>query len=249
MEIVKYKKTKNNTYELTLDNGSILHLFDDIIIKYELLIKKSITNEEIAQITLHNEQYEAYYKALSYLNKKHRSELEIEKYLTKAEYNKKSIAEAIKKLTDEGYLNKKIYLTSYINDQINLTNNGPEKIKYNLINLGFSEDEIEIDYDFSKKIENLIAKKVRQNHKLSSNNLKLNLTHYLINQGYPKDMFAHYLDDIKVDNRELIKKDYTNILKKYQNKYTEKKLSLVIKDKLYKKGYNVEEISEVMRDD
>jgi len=249
MEIIKYRKIKDNLYELDLDNGTILKFYDDTIIKYSLLLKKNITNNELEQITKYNDQLAAYYLALRYLNRKMRSRLEIEKYLDKAEYNQKIINETIKKLEKEGYLNNQKFITSYINDQLNLTYHGPEKIKHNLIKLGFSENEISIEKDFNDKIKLLIEKKLKLNRKYNTVTIKMNIKNYLINLGYSKEMFMHYLEDIKLNDQNLIKKDYEILLKKYQKKYDNKKLKLFIRDKLYKKGYNIDEISVVINDE
>ena len=246
MEILKYKKLRTNIYELDLDNGSVLKLYDDTIIKYELLLNRGLDNKKLAEVIKYDDTLDAYYVALKYLNKKMRSHLEIKKYLVGKEFDKQIIDQTIKKLTEEGYLNQQKFIQSYISDQVRLTANGPDKIKYNLIKLGFREEEIVIDYDFSKKIETLINKKIKLNHKLSTNSLRINISNYLINLGYPNFLFAEYLTNIKVNDEFLIKKDYEILLKKYGKKYDKYKLNLFIRDKLYKKGYNNEEIAEVM---
>ncbi len=248
MKIETYKKIKNNEYELIIDNGTVVKLYDNTILRYNLLIKKEFSEREFKEITQYNDEQAAYYLSLKYLNKKLRTKLEIEKYLKKKEFNSKSINQAIKRLTDEGYLNNKKFAESYINDEYNLTNNGPGKIKYNLIKLGISEDEIIIDKDFSFKIEKLINKKIKLNNKLSTYALKLNITNYLINLGYPQEMFINYLEDITVDDSNLIKKDYEILKKKYARKYDKYKLESFIKDKLYKKGYQIEAINSIFND-
>ena len=45
MKIISYKKIKQNKYEVTLSNNESVLLYDDIILKYELLTKKEIDNE------------------------------------------------------------------------------------------------------------------------------------------------------------------------------------------------------------
>ena len=249
MEIIKYRKIKNNLYELELSNGTKLKLYDDTIIKYDVLLKNSLTAKELAEITEYNDKLASYYLALKYLNRKLRSRLEVEKYLKKAEYDDNTIKWTIDKLTKEGYINNQKFITSYINDQLNLTANGPDKIKHNLIKLGFKEDEIYIDYDFSEKIKKLIDKKLKLNRKYNTQAIVMNITNYLINLGYPKNLFNEYLKEIKVDDTSLIKKDFDLLMKKYQKKYDNRKLKLFIRDKLYKKGYNIEEISVVINDD
>jgi regulatory protein len=249
MEIRKFKKSKDNLYELEFDDGIIIKLYDDVIVKYNLLINKKIDNKTLKEITDYNDSLSAYYMAIKYLNIKLRSELEIKQYLEKKEYSKDIIDKTIAKLNKDGYLDHKIYLKSYINDNLNFNNYGPLKIKFNLVKLGFKEEEINpyLNISFNKKISSLINKKVKLNHKLSTSALKLSISNYLINLGYPKELFINYLDKIKVNDQEQIKKDYNLLYNKYKNKYDKDKLMYFLKDKLYKKGYNIDEISEVIK--
>lgn len=248
MKIKEYKKIKGNEYVLIFDNDLNISLYDDLIIRYGLLLNKEITNKKLTEITLENDNLKAYYLSLKYINKKMRSTLEIKKYLTKLGFDSKNINKTINKLTKEKYLNNQKFIESYINDQYNLTNNGPEKIKRNLIKLGIKEEEIVINKDFNTKIKSLITKKTKLNHKLSTNALKLNITNYLINLGYSKEEFIDELENIKMNDQILIKQDYDKIFKKYQHKYDAYKLKMIIKEKLYQKGYSTDSINELVND-
>ncbi len=251
MEIKKFKKLKNNIYELELDNGSLVKLYDDVIVKYSLLINKKIDGKLLDEITKYNTSLDAYYLSLKYISKKLRCEKEIEKYLTKLEFNKDVIDKTISKLNKDGYLKHDIYIKSYINDIYNFNNYGPDKIKFNLRELGFNLNEIEPyleDKDFRSKAIKIIDKKVKANHKLSNYMLKQNISNYLINLGYPKDIFYDYLDNIKINNKVILIKEASNYIKKYSKKYENKELLYFVKDKLYKKGYNSDEIDEVLNE-
>ena len=251
MEIKKFKKLKNNIYGLELDNGSLVKLYDDVIVKYSLLINKKIDNKLLDEITKYNTSLDAYYLSLKYISKKLRCEKEIEKYLTKLDFNKDVIDKTISKLNKDGYLKHDIYIKSYINDIYNFNNYGPDKIKFNLRELGFNLNEIEPyleDKDFRSKAIKIVDKKVKANHKLSDYMLKQNISNYLINLGYPKDIFYDYLDNIKINNKDILVKEASNYIKKYSKKYENKELLYFIKDKLYKKGYNSNEIDEVLNE-
>ena len=251
MEIKKFKKLKNNIYELELDNGSLVKLYDDVIVKYSLLINKKIDNKLLDEITKYNTSLDAYYLSLKYISKKLRCEKEIEKYLTKLDFNKDVIDKTISKLNKDGYLKHDIYIKSYINDIYNFNNYGPDKIKFNLRELGFNLNEIEPyleDKDFRSKAIKIIDKKVKANHKLSNYMLKQNIANYLINLGYPKDIFYDYLDNIKINNKDILVKEASNYIKKYSKKYENREFLYFVKDKLYKKGYNSNEIDEVLNE-
>ena len=76
--------------------------------------------------------------------------------------------------------------------------------------------------------------------------LKQNISNYLINLGYSKDMFIDYLNKININNKEYILKDFDKLINKYKNKYNDKELRYVLKNKLFIKGYSTEEIEEVL---
>lgn len=246
MIIKNYKKLKNNEYELTLDNGTSIFLYEETIIKYNLLINKNINQKELELILKDNDNYYAYYAALNYLNKKMRTEYEIKKYLENKDYETVVINDTINILKKQGYLNNDQYIELYINDQYHLTNNGPEKIKYNLIKLGIDETKINIDKDFDHKIKKIITKKVKLNTKLSTKSLILNISNYLINLGYHPEMFQPYLENITTNDDKFIKKEYQKLYNQNKNKYDQNKLIFILKDKLYKKGYDLDLINKTI---
>ena len=251
MEIKKYKKDKNNTYKVYIDD-EVITLYDDVIIKYNLLIKKDIDINKFNEITEYNDFLEGYYKSIKYINKKLRTELEIRKYLNKLEIKSKEIDELIKLLYKDGYLNKELYLKAYINDGYNLTNNGPEKIKKDLINLGYTNDEINdylYKFDWDIRIEKIINKKIKQNHRLSNNILKTKLLNDIIKLGYEKECILCYLNKINFNSDEdILIHEYNKIKNKYISKYEGNELEYKIINYLYKKGFNIEDIKRCINE-
>ena len=248
MEIKEYKKLKSNIYEIKFKSGEAVKLYDEVILNYNLLITKNISNKEYEEIIKYNKSLDAYYLSLKYLNSKQRCEKEIRDYLKKKDFSHDTIDKTIDKLNKYNYLDRDLYVKSYINDKYNFGISGPLKIKRELLNLGFTDEEIDkyLNKDFNEKIDKIIQKKIKNNNKLNEYNLKINITNYLTNLGYPKEMFAEYLNDIKVDNKVIIKKDIEKLIKKYQKKYQGKELYYFIKRKLYQKGYREEEIGDVL---
>ena len=102
MKIISYKKKNINTYEVTLSNNESVVLYEDIILKYELLLKKDITKIELGKAKNENEKYFIYYEALKYISKKMRTEKEIRNKFK--EYQKDSLNYAIERLKKEKYL-------------------------------------------------------------------------------------------------------------------------------------------------
>ena len=127
MKIEKYKFLGNGRYQIVIDGVKYI-IYEDIILKYNILSKNIITKNDLDNYLKDNVYYEAYYKAVKYIEIKLRSEFELKKYLVKFGYDENIVSKVINALKKDGYLNEEVYVEAYINDQINLKNVGPLKI-------------------------------------------------------------------------------------------------------------------------
>ena len=59
MKIGKYTKLKSNKYSVLID-GITVKLYDDVIVKYELLRLKEIDEKLFSEITEYNDRLEAF---------------------------------------------------------------------------------------------------------------------------------------------------------------------------------------------
>ena len=83
MKIEKFSKSKNSMYILTLDNSDKIKIHEDLILKYELLLTKTVDNNLLEQLLMENQIYEIYEIALKYLKIRLRSRKELKNYLIK----------------------------------------------------------------------------------------------------------------------------------------------------------------------
>jgi len=251
MKIEKYRKLTGNKYEVVVD-GIVYKMYDDVIVHYELLRNKNIGDGEFKKIVSYNDQLEAYYKAIGYITKKMRTEKEIEKYLGK--YDKEIIKETIEKLKKDGYLDDELYLKSYISDQVYLGNSGPNKIRRDLKQLGFKEEDIDKkleeyeDKVWIDKIDKIISKKLLVNHKYGKNKLQEKIVYDLGNMGYPRTMIEEVLEgkDIFI-NDEVIRKEYDKLYVKLGRKYEGRELEYQLRMRLLQRGFSSEEIDILSR--
>ena len=87
------------------------------------------------------------------------------------------------------------------------------------------------------KLDRLVNKKIKTTKGCSGNVLKQKLINYFINEGY-------YLKDIEriLENKDFntgnVKKEYDKLYNRYFKKYSGYELDMIIKQKLYQKGYN-----------
>ena len=63
MKITKYKKVGKNRYNVYLEDSQIC-LYEEIILKYNLLLKSDINIEELSNMIDENKYYEAYHMLL-----------------------------------------------------------------------------------------------------------------------------------------------------------------------------------------
>lgn len=253
MKILKYKKMSKGRYKVTFDTNELI-LYEDVIIKNNLLAIKDVTLQLLEKIIEENKHYEVYDVALSYIDIKMRCVSELKDYLEKKSFDSIIIDEVIERLITEGYLNEKRYIEAYINDKISLTNLGPYKIKRNLIDLSLPENLIDdylsiIDYNvWKEKLQKIINKRVSLMKNKSIMMIKNKLKVDLFNLGYQNELIEELLNNINKDDEASLKKEYTKAYTKYSKKYNDQSLNTKIKNHLYKKGYNIDDINQIINE-
>lgn len=244
MKIESFRKQKNGMYKLIFEDQKDIIIHEDLIIKYNLLTHKEINEKFLEQLRKENQKYEAYNMALKYINIKLRSNKEIYIFLMRKGIDTPLINEVINLLIKQNYLNDEIYTTSFINDQITLTKNGPLKIRKELDFKGIPENIIKkkmlvfTNELIIERIKYLIDKKIKMNKNKGSYILKQKISNDLINMGYYKEDITSVLNDIKIeDSEDMIKKEYDKLYKKLSKKYKGIELDSQIKQRLYQKGF------------
>ena len=201
MKIEKYKKLKDDKYRLTLDNGTIIDVYEEVIIKNNLLYKKEIDLNLLKEIENNNTYQESYNMALKYITVRLRSINEIEVYLKKKNINDKIINYTIDRLIKNNFLNDEIFTKAFIRDKLNFTTMGKYKLINELKILKVDENIIsnyieEIDNDiWYERIDKLINKYLKSNKKYSGNILKNKIYIYLVNLGYDKSLVINSLNN------------------------------------------------------
>lgn len=248
MKIEKIKKS-GPKYKLTLDNGEVINTYDDVILKNNLLFDKNIDSDLLNKINTDTVYYESYNKAIKMISRRLRSEYEIKKYLDKCmvtEVDRDKIIETLKRI---GLIDDYRFAKAYTNDKINLSLDGPYKIsrslgEFKVDNSIISEVISSIDENIVlEHLNKVINKKVSSNTKYSEFILKQKLMTYLINLGYDRGMINSVLCDVHVSNNVSIK-EMEKIYKKISMKYDGDELFYKLKNKLFSKGYKLEEINK-----
>lgn len=246
MKIRNIKKV-GNKYKIILDTDEVITTNDHVIINNNLLYEKKLNKKELEKIKEDTNYYENYDKILKMINRKIRSEHEIRKYLNKNEVSKIDQDKMINTLKEVGLINDEIFAESYVNDKINLTLDGPYKIKKELedhqINSLYIENTLN---NFTQdlidcKLDKIINKKVKSNTKDTTYIFKQKMMLYLSNLGYSREDIIYHLDNVKLNNN--LEKEMKKIYNKLKIKYEGYTLYNKLKQKLYAKGFTMEEIN------
>ena len=248
MKVIKYKKLANSRYKVYLEDSHELLLYEDVILKYNLLIRKDIDEKLIIEMDKYNQECDVYYVALNSIKNRFRSIYELRGILLKKEYPLDLVESAIEKLIKQGYLNDRSYCKSFINNQMITTNNGPYKIIRELnekkVDSSIVYEEILVfnDEEQISRIKKLIDKGIRSNHTRGGVVLKQKIYNDLKNLGYDISIINNIISSYDFgNNNDIAKKEYDKLYRKYSRKYSGEELKYKIREKMYLKGLSYEE--------
>lgn len=251
MKINKIIKTKDNKYKILIDS-EIIVTYDNVILDNDLLYKKELDSKLYDKIIQDTKFYEVYNKTVKYIMKKLRSEKEIRLYLLKYELSYDEIEKIIIKLKDINLINDVNYTKSYINDQIYLSKNGLNKIKQNLLNQDIPIELIENELSkidnslIDERLEKIILKRIKSNKKYSEFELKNRILKEVVSLGYSKEKAIYIIENNIVADNSIIEKEYSRVYNKLSNKYSGSELEIKIKQKLYSKGFSMDDINNMI---
>lgn len=248
MKIEKYKKTTKGRYKIYLDDGRELLLYEDAILKFGLLLKKEILEKDIMEVELFNQECDVYHVGLESINHRFKSVYDLKETLLKKEYPLEMVEKAIDKLLNQGYLNDRSFVKSFINNKIITTNNGPYKIRRELgehrVDSSIIEDELVV-FDEETQLEKIrkVANRLyNSNRNRGGSVLKKKIVNDLVNLGYDTLTISKVINEFDFTNdKDIAKKEYEKLYKKLSRKYEGKELEYKIKEKLYQKGLYYED--------
>ena len=245
---MKYKKGSKGKYKVVLEDGRELSFYEEVILKYQLLIKKEIDDELLIEADQYNQECDVYYVALHSIENRYKSIFELRMWLKKKEYPDELIEKAIDTLKRQGYLNDLSYAKSYVNTQMITTHNGPYKIMRDLqdkkVDSDYINEAIEV-FSFEEqeeRVRKLIEKDIRSNHTKGGIVLKQKIYNRLKLLGYDISVLNKVIEGFSFGNDSMIaKKEYDKLIRKYSRKYEGEELKRIVNEKMYLKGLKYEE--------
>lgn len=248
MKILKYKKQANGRYKIQLDSGLDIELYEETILKFELLIRKSISEDLLMEISKYDKEWEIYYTGIKALRTRFRSVKELKELLLSKGYEALFVNKVVDKLIEQRYLDDRSFTKGYINSQMITSSRGPNRIMGDLVNKGvdssiINEEILCFTEDLQiEKINKIINTSLKGNRTRGGVVLKNKITNDLVNAGYRMSTINKAISDYSFSNdSEIAKREYLKLYKKYSRKFSGKELEYKIKEKLYQKGLSYED--------
>ena len=253
MKIERIKKVGASKYQLILQNKDVITTYEDVILKHNLLYHKEIDEDLLPQLLKETKHSDIYYQSVKKLTSKFMSEKEYRKWLKKFELKKEEEVACVSRVKDVGLLNDQAYACAYVRDKARLSKYGKEKIEQDLKDQGIGEEvrkhalqEIDEIWMY-EKLEHAILKKISQNHRYSNRQLKQKIISEFMSLGFLKADILEVLSHVKWEEEtKLLEREYEKILVRAKRKYQGNELVKYVKNKLYQKGFSLEQIEACM---
>lgn len=255
--IYEIKDSMNEVIFLFDESEIILELSDKIIKSYELEVGKEISKETFDILKDHEQVTRAYNKALKFLTVKDYTYNQMKKKLMDSgNYDDAQLDITLELLQNKNLINDEEYTVNYLKRCTRL-GVGLNKAIYNLRNYGVS-DEI-IDQCLEKNSfddEYLAATKIidtyyNRNIGFSYKAMLKKIRDKLYIKGFTNEAIEKALSDYDFEfdyekEHNALEKEFIKQKKKYSKKYDTNQLKEKIINNLLRKGYNYEDIKEIM---
>lgn len=237
-----------------------IELSDHMIKQYMLKEGLSVDYDMIESLRDQNKAKEAYNKALNYLTyKDYTYKMMKEKLSSKMELSDIQLDMAMNYLEKKKFIDDRTYTQNYIT-QSQEKKIGINKIVNELKNRGVSPFIIEEcleDYDYDKEYQqalSLVDKMYKENNKYSINELKNKMRNRLYQRGYNQELIEQVVNDFEFNypplhTYNLLKKEYAKIYNRYSKRYEGDLLKQKIITFLVSKGYDYDEIVNVVEEE
>ena len=257
-KIAQQKKQKNR-YSIFLDNEYAFGVAEDVLISFQLAKGKTLTKEEIADITEGDEYSRAYSLALNFLSYRMRTIQEMEDYLQKKEIPELWQQRIIVKLLEDKLLDDAAFAGAYVRDRIHQTTKGPKIIRQELVRKGIKPEianQALEQYDADQQYEQALKvlkkerrKKAKHAHKKQEEQLKVKL----LQQGFESDVinrvFAENQPEFDLEEEAMIfQKQADKLHRKYAKKLSGFDLEMKLKQALFQRGFQQEMIEPYIKD-
>lgn len=194
-------KKRVNVY---VDDLFTIGIDEELKFKHKLEVGMEVNDDFIKEVLKAEEQNKVTNHALNLLSFRQRSEKEIYTSLKKKGYEDFYIENAIAYCKEQKYLDDRAFAKAFIRDKINLNKLGEQRIKYELLRKGISQDIIDdvLILDEDEQFEaafQLAEKRLPSYRKDDRNATYRKLSGFLQRRGYSFDIVSKVMREILKD--------------------------------------------------
>lgn len=253
---ITVQKKNQNRYNIFLDNVYAFAVEEDVLIKYNLMKGKDLSEQDITRIQHEDDIRKAYHSAIHFLSYRMRSAQEIRAHLLKKEWSDSIIDVVLLELKDRKYIDDLEFAKAYVWTYVNSGKKGPLVIKRELINKGIAEDKINralAEYDKRRQISDAVRlgnKYVNQYKKHSELMLRQKLERTLSTKGFPSDVIQNAMEAIDYEKDEMheweaLWSEAMKMKRRYK-KYTGFEYRQRMQQALFRKGFTMDLINRFL---
>ena len=204
MKIIKYEKKGNDQYKIYLENNQTINLYENVILKHNLLYKKEIDKSLLEKLDTDNFKEDIYNKCIKYISVRIRSTYEIKEYLKRKNIDNLEIENIIEKLQKNNFINDEDFTKAFVHDKLNFTTMGPYKIEQELrkhqidSNVIYKYISVIDDEIIDNKINKQITKLMKSNRK--KQNIRNKIYTNLLSLGYSNEMILRNINNHDFSN-------------------------------------------------
>ncbi|WP_332257511.1 recombination regulator RecX [Oceanobacillus manasiensis] len=258
--ITTQKKSKSR-YNIFVDEGEGekygFSVDEDILIKFGLRKNEELDEAAMEKILQKDTLHKIYTQAINFLSYRMRTKKEIRDFLVKKEAEPEVIEEIMERLTSEKLINDEQFAEMFVRTRMNTSSKGPNVIKSELIEKGVAaniatESVAVFSYELQyEKALNLLEKKSKHKKNVSFRKQQEQWRTQLMQKGFSHDVINEVLNEDVIEKdeeaeQEALKTQADKLIRKYEKKYSDFELKNKVKEGLYRKGFPLETIQQVL---
>lgn len=246
--VTDIKKLKSG-YKVTFDDEFVSNIELDIFMKYRLKPGISLEKEDYYEMLKENDKI--YYTKLGVLKlKRMQTKKELLDYLVDKGCNYHLAKELVATFEKKRYVNDDEYARLYIEMKKYLQ--GPKLLTSNLLKKGVDQNIIHKylgQIDEYEILSVLVKKKYTSYKQKTQKQALVSTRNHLITKGYKREIIDSLLIHIKQefprDESQLLDKAFDKLYEKYKDKKQGYELKAFLKQKLYQKGFEINDIEAI----
>ena len=205
MKITNIEPQRNkNRVNVYVDDLFAIGIDLELKYKHKLEIGMEVDDDFIKEVLKAEEQNKVTNHALNFLSFRQRSEKEIYTALKRKGYEEIYIENAIDYCRNQKYLDDRAFAKAFIKDKVNINKLGEQRIKYELLRKGVSQNIIDdvLILDTEDQLETalkLAEKKLPSYRKDDKNAVYRKLSGFLQRKGYSFEVVSQVMREVLKD--------------------------------------------------